>query len=121
MPSDVADEVGVVAADAGATPAQVALAWLLSKWDDIVPIPGTKRTTRVEENCAADGIELSSETDPNARQPVLRPETAGAESQSKPGRHEAQLATLLVPTLATPLDPPTTIHVDCLSRRQRQG
>ncbi len=55
----IADEVAAVAADAGATPAQVALAWLLSKGDDIVPIPGTKRTTRVEENCAADGIELS--------------------------------------------------------------
>jgi len=36
-------------------------AWLLSKGDDIVPIPGTKRTARVEENCAADGIELSPE------------------------------------------------------------
>ena len=50
-----------VAADAGATPAQVALAWLLSKGDDIVPIPGTKRVARVEENFAADGIELSAE------------------------------------------------------------
>ncbi len=57
----IADEVAAVAADAGATPAQVALAWLLSKGDDIVPIPGTKRTARVEENCAADGIELSPE------------------------------------------------------------
>ena len=57
----IADEVAAVAADAGATPAQVALAWLLSKGDDIVPIPGTKRTVRVEENCAADGIQLSPE------------------------------------------------------------
>ena len=57
----IADEVAAVAADAGATPAQVALAWLLSKGDDIVPIPGTKRTARVEENCAVDGIELSPE------------------------------------------------------------
>jgi len=57
----IADEVGTVAADAGATPAQVALAWLLSKGDDIVPIPGTKRTPRVAENCAVDGIELSPE------------------------------------------------------------
>jgi hypothetical protein len=32
--------------------------WLLSKGEGIVPIPGTKRTARVEENCAADGIEL---------------------------------------------------------------
>jgi aryl-alcohol dehydrogenase-like predicted oxidoreductase len=57
----IADEVAAVAADAGATPAQVALAWLLSKGNDIVPIPGTKRTERVEENCAADGVELSPE------------------------------------------------------------
>ena len=57
----IADEVAAVAAGAGATPAQVALAWLLHKGDDIVPIPGTKRTVRVEENCAADGIELSPE------------------------------------------------------------
>jgi aryl-alcohol dehydrogenase-like predicted oxidoreductase len=57
----IADEVASVAADAGATPAQVVLAWLLGKGDDIVPIPGTKRTARVEENCAADGLELSAE------------------------------------------------------------
>jgi diketogulonate reductase-like aldo/keto reductase len=49
-----------VGAVADATPAQVALAWLLSKGDDIVPIPGTKRTARVE-NYASDGIELSPE------------------------------------------------------------
>jgi aryl-alcohol dehydrogenase-like predicted oxidoreductase len=40
----------------GSTPAQVALAWLLTKGEDIVPIPGTKRVSRVEENTAADGI-----------------------------------------------------------------
>ena len=45
----------------GATPAQVALAWLLTQGDDIAPIPGTKRVSRVEENTAADGIELSPE------------------------------------------------------------
>jgi aryl-alcohol dehydrogenase-like predicted oxidoreductase len=49
----------VVAAQAGATPAQVALAWLLVQGDDIAPIPGTKRVARVEENTAADGIELT--------------------------------------------------------------
>jgi aryl-alcohol dehydrogenase-like predicted oxidoreductase len=46
---------------AGATPVQVALACLLSKANDIVPIPGTKQTARVEENCTANGIELSHE------------------------------------------------------------
>jgi aryl-alcohol dehydrogenase-like predicted oxidoreductase len=56
----IADEVEAVAAEAGATPAQVALAWLLAKGDDIAPIPGTKRVTRVEENTAADALELTA-------------------------------------------------------------
>ena len=45
----------------GATPAQVALAWLLAKGDDIVPIPGTKRVSRLEENVAADDVRLTAE------------------------------------------------------------
>jgi aryl-alcohol dehydrogenase-like predicted oxidoreductase len=57
----IADEVEAVAAEVGATPAQVALAWLLAQGDDIAPIPGTKRVSRVEENIAADGIRLSPE------------------------------------------------------------
>ncbi|HEX3922777.1 MAG TPA: aldo/keto reductase [Streptosporangiaceae bacterium] len=56
----IADEVEAVAAEAGATPAQVALAWLLAKGDDIAPIPGTKRVSRAEENIAADSIELTA-------------------------------------------------------------
>jgi aryl-alcohol dehydrogenase-like predicted oxidoreductase len=56
----IVDEVKAVAADAGATPAQVALAWLVAQGDDIAPIPGTKRVARVEENTAADGVELSA-------------------------------------------------------------
>jgi hypothetical protein len=54
----IVDEVTAVAAEAGATPAQIALAWLLAQGNDIAPIPGTRRVTRVEENTAADGIEL---------------------------------------------------------------
>jgi aryl-alcohol dehydrogenase-like predicted oxidoreductase len=57
----IADEVEAVAAEVSATPAQVALAWLLAKGDDIAPIPGTKRVARVEENTAADGTELTAE------------------------------------------------------------
>jgi aryl-alcohol dehydrogenase-like predicted oxidoreductase len=57
----IADEVGELAATAGATPAQVALAWLLAKGNDIAPIPGTKRVERLEENVAADAIELNAE------------------------------------------------------------
>jgi aryl-alcohol dehydrogenase-like predicted oxidoreductase len=55
----IVDEVKAVAAEAGATPAQVALAWLLAQGEDIAPIPGTKRVARVEENTAADQLELS--------------------------------------------------------------
>jgi len=56
----VVDEVKAVAAEAGATPAQVALAWLLAQGHDIAPIPGTKRVARVEENIGADRIELTA-------------------------------------------------------------
>jgi aryl-alcohol dehydrogenase-like predicted oxidoreductase len=56
----IVDEVQAVASEIDATPAQVALAWLLAQGDDIGPIPGTKRVSRVEENTAADGIELSA-------------------------------------------------------------
>ena len=55
----IADEIQAIATEVGATPAQVALAWLLVQGDDVAPIPGTKRVARVEENIAADGIELS--------------------------------------------------------------
>jgi aryl-alcohol dehydrogenase-like predicted oxidoreductase len=55
----IVDEVQAIAAEAGATPAQIALAWLLAQGSDIAPIPGTRRVARVEENIAADGIELS--------------------------------------------------------------
>jgi len=57
----IVGEVETVASEAGATPAQIALAWLLAQGDDIAPIPGTKRVARVEENTAADRIELSAE------------------------------------------------------------
>ena len=55
----IVDEVETVASEVGATPAQVALAWLLAQGDDIAPIPGTKRVSRVEENTAADAVDLS--------------------------------------------------------------
>src|SRR2546423_5523378 len=73
------DEVEAVASEADATPAQVALAWLLAQGDDIAPIPGTKRISRVEENTAADSVELS--TDQIERLNELTPATGE--------RHEA--------------------------------
>jgi aryl-alcohol dehydrogenase-like predicted oxidoreductase len=56
----IVEEVKAVAHEAGATPAQIALAWLLAQGNDIAPIPGTKRVARVEENTAADRIELNA-------------------------------------------------------------
>ncbi len=47
-----------IAAAAHATPGQIALAWLLNKGDDIVPIPGTKRRKYLEENVAAANVQL---------------------------------------------------------------
>jgi aryl-alcohol dehydrogenase-like predicted oxidoreductase len=44
-----------------ATPAQVALAWLLARGSDVVPIPGTKRPRYVEENIAAVGLSLTDD------------------------------------------------------------
>ncbi|WP_431780388.1 aldo/keto reductase [Streptomyces chumphonensis] len=57
----IADEIEAVAAEADATPAQVALAWLLAKGDDIVPIPGSRRAVRVQENTAATEVLLTPE------------------------------------------------------------
>ncbi|NGO46602.1 aldo/keto reductase [Streptomyces ureilyticus] len=55
----IVDQVREVADEVGATPAQVALAWLLAQGDGIAPIPGTKRIDRLKENSAADGIRLT--------------------------------------------------------------
>jgi aryl-alcohol dehydrogenase-like predicted oxidoreductase len=57
----IVDAVEAVAKEVGATPAQVALAWLLAQGDDIVPIPGTKRVARMDENAAATAIKLTVE------------------------------------------------------------
>jgi aryl-alcohol dehydrogenase-like predicted oxidoreductase len=54
-------EVEAVARDVGVTPAQVALAWLLAQGEDIAPIPGTKRISRLEENVGADSVQLTSD------------------------------------------------------------
>jgi aryl-alcohol dehydrogenase-like predicted oxidoreductase len=56
---DLVARVEAIAKRKGCTPAQLAIAWLLSRGDDIVPIPGSTRPERVEENAAAVGIGLS--------------------------------------------------------------
>ena len=54
------DQLRRIAREWDATAAQVALAWLLARGDDVVPIPGTKRTARVEENRGAANLTLSA-------------------------------------------------------------
>jgi aryl-alcohol dehydrogenase-like predicted oxidoreductase len=56
---ELADRVKEIAEAKGATPAQVALAWVLSRGDDVVPIPGTKRRAYLEQNAAAGDVELA--------------------------------------------------------------
>jgi len=57
----LAAKVEQIAADKGIAPAQLALAWVLAQGEDIVPIPGTKRRTYLEQNAAAADIELSDD------------------------------------------------------------
>ncbi|RAR64288.1 aryl-alcohol dehydrogenase-like predicted oxidoreductase [Onishia taeanensis] len=67
----IADVIAEIAAQKGCSPAQLSLAWLLSKGLDIVPIPGTKQLRYLEENAAATQITLSLE-----EQQQLETETA---------------------------------------------
>jgi aryl-alcohol dehydrogenase-like predicted oxidoreductase len=54
-------EVERMASAKGVTPAQLALAWVLARGDDVVPIPGTKRVKYLEQNAAAAGVRLSTD------------------------------------------------------------
>jgi aryl-alcohol dehydrogenase-like predicted oxidoreductase len=58
---DLVARVEEIAAAKGCTPGQVALAWVLSRGDDVVPIPGTKRVRYLEENAAAADVELTAD------------------------------------------------------------
>jgi aryl-alcohol dehydrogenase-like predicted oxidoreductase len=57
----LADRVAELAEQRSITPAQLALAWVMAKGEDIIPIPGTKSPRRLEENAAAAEIQLSEE------------------------------------------------------------
>jgi aryl-alcohol dehydrogenase-like predicted oxidoreductase len=78
-----ADELRDISVDVGATPAQVALAWLLAKGPDIVPIPGTKRVARLEENVGADSVELTPEQ--LARLDQVTPAVGGHHAEAQMG------------------------------------
>ena len=81
-----ADAVREVAETKGMKPGQVALAWLLHKGEDVIPIPGTKRRAYLEENVAAADIRLDG-ADMTRLDEALRPETV-----SGPRYSERQMA-----------------------------
>lgn len=67
-----------IAEKKGCTPTQLALAWLLARGKDIVPIPGTKRLERLEENAKAAGVELSELDLARIEKSIPRGATSGA-------------------------------------------
>jgi aryl-alcohol dehydrogenase-like predicted oxidoreductase len=71
----LAAKVREIATDKGITAAQLALAWVLARGDDLVPIPGTKRRTYLEQNAAAADVELTE--DDLARIDAELPDVAG--------------------------------------------
>jgi len=58
---DLVERVKAIADEKDCTPGQLALAWVLRRGEDVVPIPGTKRVPYLEENAAAAGVELTDE------------------------------------------------------------
>ncbi|WP_368407023.1 aldo/keto reductase [Actinomadura sp. NAK00032] len=76
LPATTAGEVAAVAAELDATPAQVALAWLLGRSPVVLPIPGTASIGHLEENVAAAGLRLTDRQ--QARLDALSLDTAGA-------------------------------------------
>ena len=58
---ELVDRVGEIAEEKGVSPSQLALAWVLHRGEDIVPIPGTKRRSYLDENIAASEIDLTAD------------------------------------------------------------
>jgi aryl-alcohol dehydrogenase-like predicted oxidoreductase len=77
----LADAVKALAKQKGCTPAQLALAWLLAQGDNIVPIPGTKRVTYLEDNLGADKVTLTPADEEQIREEVSRVPVAGERYQ----------------------------------------
>jgi aryl-alcohol dehydrogenase-like predicted oxidoreductase len=77
-----------IAEEKGAQPGQIALAWLLHKGDDIVPIPGTKRRSYLEENVAAVSLELTPDELAQLDQALM------PEAISGPRYNQALMATI---------------------------
>ena len=82
--------------EVGATPAQVALAWLLAQGDDIAPIPGTKRVARVEENTAADAVELSADQIDTLNHKFRKTVCGGGMPAASPARQKPTKRTIAI-------------------------
>ena len=80
---ELVEAVGAIAADKGVTAAQLALAWVLAQGDDLVPIPGTRRISTLEQNVAAADIVLTPED--LARIEAVFPRGAAAGERYAPG------------------------------------
>ena len=80
--------MGRIAARKSATPAQVALAWLLTRKPWIVPIPGTRRVERLEENLGAAAVELTADD-------LGEIESAAAQIQVQGARYPEHLQRLI--------------------------
>jgi aryl-alcohol dehydrogenase-like predicted oxidoreductase len=89
----IAERVAEIAGDRGATPAQVALAWVLSRGDDVIPIPGTRRRENVASNVAAAALRLGPEDLARLDDPALAPSG---------DRYPPDLMDLLDPEVRTP-------------------
>jgi aryl-alcohol dehydrogenase-like predicted oxidoreductase len=75
---ELVDRVRELAASKGATPSQLAIAWVLAQGDDVVPIPGTKRRSYLEENLGALEVELTPEDLAAIEEVTPRGSVAGA-------------------------------------------
>jgi aryl-alcohol dehydrogenase-like predicted oxidoreductase len=82
------DQVRELAEDKGCTPAQLALAWMLERYDNVIPIPGTSSVGRLEENAAAADVELS-------REELERIDSASPKGAAAGARYHASGAQLL--------------------------
>jgi aryl-alcohol dehydrogenase-like predicted oxidoreductase len=80
---ELVGEVEALAAEKGCTAAQLALAWVLAKGDDVVPIPGTKRIRYLDENIAALEVTLTAD-DLKRIDDILPPGAAAGERYSAP-------------------------------------
>ena len=103
----LAAKVAEIAEEKGITPAQLALAWVLAQGEDIVPIPGTKRRTYLEQNAAAVDVELTEE-DRRANRPGAARGLGRSLRRDRHGRGEPLMPGAAASLITTPFDKDST-------------